>query len=219
MAASLVNLLMDFSPELGGESINLVSLQTPKPKPKLEVDVELEQICSLADIQSEEVRLAEERAREEERESARKKLEDTLATERAQYEEEMKTQRMIWAEQEAEQLSLQVAAALSNLERVLSERVANILHPFISAALWHQTIAQFEDSLSALLTGSASHLIKITGPEDVLSTLKDKLGERGKVIEYLPNEGVEVTVICQDTSIQTQFASWSDRLNEIIKAG
>ncbi|QRM30136.1 hypothetical protein [Microvirga sp. VF16] len=130
----------------------------------------------------------------------------------------MNDQRTIWVEQQALQMSAQISAAVERIEENLSERVANILRPFVSEAFRQQTLAEFKDVLAALLSGRDARLLRISGPEDLLSTMKSHLGHYESLIEFLPSEHVEVSAVAQDTLVQTQLHSWSVRLAQALES-
>jgi hypothetical protein len=72
--------------------------------------------------------------------------------------------------------------------------------------------------LAALLSEGAPSLITVTGPADVLAAMEAGLAHRSGTVEFLPSEDVEVKVVIGDTTVQTQFGSWSSRLREALKA-
>jgi hypothetical protein len=60
--------------------------------------------------------------------------------------------------------------------------------------------------------------MKITGPEDVIMALREKLGAHEGVIEFFPGDHVEVNLTTQDTVVQTQLDSWARSLEQALKA-
>jgi predicted nucleic acid-binding protein len=213
MAGTLVSLLPDFSNPVAGEASGNGLLRAVKVVP--ETNPVPQQ--PVVDRQAELIRLAEARVRAEEREAARKELEDAIAAEKVRYLEDLNDQRTIWVEQQALQLSVQISAAVDRLEANISERVANTIRPFVSEAFRQQSLAEFKDVLETLLSGRDAGLLKISGPEDLLSVMKSHLERYGSSIEFLPSELVEMSVIAQDTLVQTQLNSWSVRLAQALE--
>jgi hypothetical protein len=214
MAGTLVSLLPNFSNPVAGEASGIGLLRAVKVVP--EANPVPQQ--PVVDRQAELIRLAETRARAEEREAARKELEDAIAAEKVRYLEDLNDQRTIWVEQQALQLSVQISAAVDRLEANISERVANTIRPFVSEAFRQQSLAEFKDVLETLLSGRDVGLLKISGPEDLLSVMKSHLERYGSSIEFLPSEHVEMSVIAQDTLVQTQLNSWSVRLAQALES-
>jgi hypothetical protein len=214
MAGTLVSLLPNFSNPVAGEASGIGLLRPVKVVP--EANPVPQQ--PVVDRQAELIRLAETRARAEEREAVRKELEDAVAAEKVRYLEDLNDQRTIWVEQQALQLSAQISAAVDRLEANISERVANTLRPFVSEAFRQQSLAEFKDVLETLLSGRGAGLLRISGPEDLLSVMKSHLERYGSSIEFLPSEHVELSVIAQDTLVQTQLNSWSVRLAQALES-
>jgi hypothetical protein len=213
MAGTLVSLLPNFSNPIAGEASGIGLLRAVKVVP--EANPVPQQ--PVADRQAELIRLAEARVRAEEREAARKELEDAIAAEKVRYLEDLNDQRTIWVEQQALQLSAQISAAVDRLEANISERVANTIRPFVSEAFRQQTLAEFKDVLATLLSGRDASLLKISGPEDLLTAMKSHLGHYESSIEFFSSEHVEIRVATQDTLVQTQLNSWSDRLAQALE--
>jgi hypothetical protein len=214
MTGTLVSLLADFSSPVPGEASGIGLLRTVKVAP--ETAPEPQQ--PVVDRQAELIRSVEARVRTEEREAARKGLEDAIAAEKARHLEELNDQRAIWVEQQALQLSAQISTAVERLEANLSERVANILRPFVSEAFRQQSLAEFKDVISTLLSSRGASPLRISGPADLLSAMKSHLGQYESAIEFLPGEHVEVSVVAQDTIAQTQLNSWFVRLAQALES-
>jgi hypothetical protein len=213
MAGTIASLLADFSSPVAREPSGIGLLRPVKVTPN--TDPEPQQL--VIDRQAEFVKSVEARVRAEERVIARKELEDAIAVEKARHVEDINDQRTIWVEQQALQMSAQISAAAERIEANLSEKVANILRPFVSEAFRQQTLAEFKDVLVTLLSGRDASLLKISGPEDLLAVMKSHLERYGSSIEFLPSELVEMSVIAQDTLVQTQLNSWSVRLAQALE--
>jgi hypothetical protein len=214
MAGAIANLLEDFSPAPRNEALGGGILRAVKAK----AEPDLPPPPPVVDRQAELLRAAEAKVRAEERDAARQQLEEAVAAEKARYEEELASQRVIWVEQQADQLSMLIVESIGRIETMLSERVANILKPFVSEAFRQQSVVEFKEALATLLLGEETGLMKITGPEDLLQALRENLGPHGSAIEFFPGDHVEVSVTARDTTVQTQLQAWSDRLEQVLKA-
>ncbi|MBA1154726.1 hypothetical protein [Microvirga mediterraneensis] len=214
MAGTLASLLTDFSSPAAGapsgisllRSVKIASEPSPEPPQPPIVDRQAEIAASI-----------EARVRAEEREIARKELEDVLAAEKIRHLEDMNEQRAIWVEQQAQQLSDQISTAVGRIEGDLSEKVANILRPFLAEAYRQQALAEFKEVLTTLLSGNDARLLNVSGPEDLLVSLQASLGNSGRLIEVTPSEHVEVSATAQDTLAQTQLSAWSARLFQALE--
>src|SRR5690349_12134710 len=149
MAGTIASLLADFSQTVAGEPRGIQLLRTvkaelqPGPSPQQQ---------PVVDHQAELVRSIEARVTAEEREIADKRLEEALAAERARHREELDSQRVIWVEQQAVQMSAQISEAFGGMKASLTEKVANILGPFVSDAFRHQSLAELKEVLDILLS-------------------------------------------------------------------
>jgi hypothetical protein len=214
MAGAIASLLEDFSPAPRGEPLGLGILRAVK----VAAEPDLAPPPPAVDRQAEIAKALEMRVRSEEREAARQQLEEAVAAERARYDEELAAQRVIWIEQQAGPLSTLIVEGLGRIEAMLSERVANILKPFVSEAFRQQSIVEFKEALATLLLGEEAGPMKIAGPEDLLQTLKEGLGPHAAAIDFLPGDHIEVSVTTRETTVQTQLRAWSDRLEQVLKA-
>ncbi|WP_445502340.1 hypothetical protein [Microvirga sp. G4-2] len=214
MPGGVANVIADFSIPSAPEGFGLGMLR----RVKAVVEEEPVQVQSAPDRQAELIRAAEAQVRAEEREAARQQLKEVLDAEREKHREELAVQRELWVEQEAAQLSAQIIDTLGNLERILSDRVARILASIIPEALQQKALAEFNEILGTILAGEISTVLKVTGPEDMLKTIQARFAIRDGIIEFVPSDDVDVTLVAGDTTIQTQLSSWSIRLKEALKA-
>lgn len=213
MAGSISNLIADFSMPSKPEGFGLGLLRRVK---QIE-DHEAIQSPPSADRQVETMQAAVVEAREQEKAIARRQLEEALDAERERHAEELAVQRELWVEQEALQLSSQIIKAVGNLEAALSDQVARILTSVIPEALRQTAIAEFNQALGTMLSGEVSGLLRVTGPEDILRLMKEGMSLREGMVEFVPADHVEVTLIAGDTTIQTQFSPWAGRLQELLR--
>ena len=214
MAGTLASLLTDFSSPAAGAPSGISLLRTVKVAP--EPSPEPPQ-APVVDRHAEIAASVEARVRAEERERARKELEDALAAEQARHLEDVSEQRLLWVEQQALQLSSQISQAVESIESDLSEKVANILRPFVAEAFRQQALADFKEVLATLLSGNDARLLRVSGPEDLIAALQTRLGPSRDLIEFSPGEHVEVSVMARDTLAQTQLNAWSTKLSQALE--
>ncbi|MGF9761987.1 hypothetical protein AAII07_43075 [Microvirga sp. 0TCS3.31] len=214
MAGAIANLLEDFSPAPRSEPLGIGVLRAVKAA----AEPDLAPPPPAVDRQAELIKAVEAKVRAEERDAARRQLEEAITAEKARYEDELATQRVIWVEQQADQLSTLIVEGIGRLEAMLSDRIANILKPFVSEAFRQHSIVEFKEVLATLLLGDETGPMRIVGPEDLLLALKEGLGRHGGAMEFLPGDYVEVSVTARDTTVQTQLQAWTDRLDQVLKA-
>ena len=214
MTGIIADLISDFSAPPAPEGFGLGVLRRVKQI----VEAEPVHVPTTADSHAELIQSIEARVRAEERQAAREEIEKALAAEREMHREELSVQRELWVEQEALQLSSHMVKAIGNLEAILSERAARILASVIPEALRQSAIAEFNEALGAILSGELTSLVTVTGPEDLLKAMQAGMALREGIIEFLPSADVDVKLVSGDTTIQTQFGAWAERLQAVLKA-
>lgn len=214
MPDGIARFISDFSSPEPVEGFGLAVLRRVKQVQEEEVV----HVPSAEERQAELIQAAVAKARAEEQAAAQRRLAEALEEERKRHAEDLATQREIWAQQEALQLSAQIVEAVGNLEAFLSEKVARILAAVIPEALKQNAIAEFTEILRTILSGEITPLLKVTGPEDILTAIKTGMALREGLIEFVPTDDVEVTLIAGDTLVQTQFNGWAERLQASMKA-
>ncbi|WP_187371584.1 hypothetical protein, partial [Methylobacterium oryzihabitans] len=140
-----------------------------------------------------------------------------LAAERAAFAEHLEAERRLWGEAQADPLAAGLAAALSEIEARLADRVAEALVPVLDGVLRLQAVEELRGLLARLLADPAHPAIRVTGPEDLLAALAARLGPEAGAVAFAPADGVEVRVTADRTVIETQLAAWGRRLAAAVE--
>lgn len=217
MSGSIADLISDFSSPAAPDGTGIGILRRVRRTPERER--EPEPVPTAVDREAELVRSVEARVRAEEREAARGRLDQALEAEQERHREELAVQRQIWVEQEAQQLSMQIVTAVGSLEGVLSDQAGRILAAVIPEALRQNAIVEFQEALRTILSGETGRLVKVTGSQDLLAAIEAGMALHDGVVEFIPSEAVDVTLVAGDTIVQTQLGAWSDRLRSLLTAG
>ncbi|MDR3407188.1 MAG: hypothetical protein P4L68_01665 [Methylovirgula sp.] len=133
-----------------------------------------------------------------------------LAQARESFEAELEDARQKWANEEAERLREQLAAGLVAMEERLADGVARVLRPFILAALRRRMTEKLVENVRTIVGSADKIVIKIAGPEDLVAALREELQAVPAAIEYAVQDGLDVSVIAETTSIETQLRAWTD---------
>ena len=206
MAISIADYLMDFDLGAGDE-------RSPPPHSSSAMAPREE----ARNDQEELIRVAELRAREEERQAAGRTLEMTLASERAAAEDRLRAERERWVREESERLSSGLVNGLKEIEEKVSDKVAKILIPFLSATLREQILNELASTLDALLARGNATSVTVAASDDLISELKPRLGGQGDVVRYLPNQSPDFRIVADETIIETRLSAWLHRLDESSK--
>lgn len=152
---------------------------------------------------------AEARGREQGRSEARAEAEATLVHERADFERRFTEARKLWTETEAEALASGFAAALRAFDAELTGRIARLLMPVLTDSLRRQALTELSAALARLLDDPHHAAIRVSGPDDLLTALAERLGPLAGGIEFAPGDATEVHVSADETVIETQIAAWT----------
>lgn len=163
--------------------------------------------------------IEESRARgiEEGRAAMFEEMNTKLEEQRRFYEQQRDLERCTWAAREASQFAAQLAEGLEAIETAIAESTARILKPFLKAQVHRQAITDLCESLDTILKQDQGLTIDVTGPEDILQLLREKLSSRNATAVFTPGENVEVRVRVGQTILETQLGAWLAKLEEITK--
>jgi hypothetical protein len=158
------------------------------------------------------IRMAREEAFADGIATANKEWETKLAQQRQAFELRLAGERENWAQAESEKLCEKVQAAFVEIESNIAECVARILRPFVADAVRRTIIDQLAEVIGVLLRGQRSPVLKIAGPEDLLTALQERLSRFSAEFEYSCNESVDVRIASGDTLIESQLAEFAARI-------
>ena len=104
------------------------------------------------------------------------------------------------------------AAALSQLQSEIADGVARILKPFLVLSLRDQVLDALSETMRTVLKDDKP-LLKVSGPEDLLEALRERMGQDEASISYEAAPAVEVSVVADHTVIETRLKAWIDRFD------
>ena len=138
-----------------------------------------------------------------------------LPLEQADWEARENARRLAWQANEYAQLAEKIEHAMGAIEDRLAQSVARILKPFLVEERVKHITDSLAENLSRILSRDTSALLKITGPEGLLSVLRDKISSQAVAVEYVAAEGVDVTIEANQTIIKSQLQAWIDHIEAI----
>jgi hypothetical protein len=198
---ALARLLPDFEP-IGPARFHGVTAAAPLEP------VEIDPATAIAEAEERGFRkgfeAAEAGAREREAEAAER------------HAKEIAEARQGWADGEAGRLAEQIPVAFEALQAALAEATARALLPLVEKALCDQALDALRETVAGLLNGSEPASLRITGPEDLIAPLRERLGEAAAAIEFVVGAETEVRAIAGSTILETQLRAWSDRLAKAV---
>jgi hypothetical protein len=200
MGIPLSRVLLDFSAAKTGST----ATQASSPAPVIPV-------CEPLDERARQLEEAYARGADEARLAADAEHEQTLAAAIARAEERHAAERARWTGEQADGIAARLIAAVETLETRIADVVGRVLNPFLASDVRSKSVQALAESIRALLSGASQPALRVSGPEDLLAALRERLGAGPLTIEWEPNGQVEVTVSADDSVIETEIQSWLDR--------
>jgi flagellar biosynthesis/type III secretory pathway protein FliH len=148
-------------------------------------------------------------------EAARAESADALSLERADWQARENARRLAWQANDMAQFADKIDGAMATIEERLAQSVARILKPFLVEERVKHITDALAENLSRILSRDTPTLLKITGPEALLSVLRDKMSSQSVAVEYVAAEGVDVTIEANQTIIKSQLQAWIDHIEAI----
>jgi flagellar biosynthesis/type III secretory pathway protein FliH len=148
-------------------------------------------------------------------EAARAEAAEAAAEEQADRQAREAARRLAWQTNEIAQFSEKIDSAMAEIENRLAQTVARILKPFLVEERVKNITAALSESLSRILSRDTPALLKITGPQALLSVLRDQLSSQAVAVEYVEAEGLDVTIEANQTIIKSQLQAWIDHIEAI----
>ena len=133
------------------------------------------------------------------------------------YEKQLELERCTWAAREAEKLAEQLSQGLGDIKHAIAGQTARILKPFLIEQVHRQAINELCEALEAVLATDQGMKLEVSGPEDLLQLLREKLSDRHIAAVFSPAESVDVRVSVGQTILETRLGAWMAKLEEIAK--
>jgi flagellar biosynthesis/type III secretory pathway protein FliH len=167
-----------------------------------------------ADIEA-RVEEALERGRQEGLAAGRAECAESLSQRQAAWTELENERRIAWQANEYAQFAEKIERALGAIEERLAQGVARILKPFLIEERVKHITASVSESLSKILSREMPAMLKITGPEALLSVLREQLSSQSVSVEYVAADNLDVTIEANQTIIKSQLQAWIDHIETI----
>jgi hypothetical protein len=163
---------------------------------------------------------AEARGRLEGAEAARIEFERRRTEDQSDFEFRLTDLKQKWVEVTAAAVSAQIEAGIAAIDASVSGHVACVLVRILDSALQQRAIAEVSQIVAAMIASGTAARIRITGPEALLARLRDQAASKGAAIEYVTvADKPDVSVMIDDTIIETQLAAWGERITAAVVGG
>ena len=160
------------------------------------------------------VKLAEAHARGREEGLAEGRLDasDRHAAELAAAQERAETQQQAFRLNEYAEIENAIRSGLRRIEGDIGAAVTRILAPFLSHEVIKRAVDELAKAIARISSSASPGLIKIRGPERVLTLLRQRIADLPIEVEYVEDGRVETVVEANSTQIVAELRAWAELL-------
>lgn len=151
--------------------------------------------------------------------AARAESATARAMERAELQKRAVVERLDFQMNEYAKLAEVIANGLIDIECRTADAVSRILRPFLKESVAKQAIAELAEQIGKLRVAGRPSLMRIRGPERLLQALRTRLATLAVEVEYVEEDGVEVVVEADHTTISSEIAAWTDLIESLAEIG
>ena len=141
------------------------------------------------------------------------------ALERAELQKRAVIEKLDFQMNEFSRLSEALSAGFAELERRVAEAAARALKPLVQERVAREIVEELAENVARLTRAGGVNLIKVRGPERLLSALKARIAALAVEVDYVEEDGVEITVSAQSTEIRSELRSWARLIEDIVGNG
>jgi len=164
------------------------------------------------DREAERIAAAFLRGRNEGLDTARAEYQSKFSAAEVSFEERLAAQRSLWAGDQGAVFAERIDHAFEALRTDVGDSVAAILAPFAEEALRARIVEELLRTLEKTLKGGRPASLKMSGPEDILESIRRTLGDSAAAIEFEVTDDIDVRVVADRTVIETQLGAWLQRI-------
>lgn len=158
-----------------------------------------------------------ERGRQAGRREEQDAQEEREAGEKTARREQAIMERVEFQLHEYAKLSETISDALEQTEARIATVVARLLTPVFEERAVHEAVAELASAVRLITASRSPELIRIRGPERLLSRLADALEPFAVGVEYTLDDRIDVQIQADDTILETQLARWAESLRGAAK--
>lgn len=179
---------------------------------------EIERVRALVEKEA-AARIAESHARgfEEGRAFGEEQLVDRLSAQHQEHMHQLEAERQAWAAKEGEVLAELLAAGLREIEARTASTVARVLERFVNAQVREAAVAELMALLQAVLSKGEAAKLEVSGPQDLLAVIQDRLAGQLGAARFATREGPDVRIEIDHTIIETRLSAWAETLAEAVR--
>ncbi len=141
------------------------------------------------------------------------------ALERADMQKRAVIEKLDFQMNEFARLGEALTASFAELERRIAEGAARALKPLVQERVAREIVAELAENVARLTRSGGMGLLKVRGPERLLSMLKANIASLAVDVDFVEEEGVEISVNAQSTEIRSELQAWARLIEDIVENG
>lgn len=145
-------------------------------------------------------------------EQARDEFEARLAAAKLDFEARLTTLRAEWVKAEGQCFAFALENALRRIKADLADRLAQAVKPVLLSAVWEKMVASLVVALDQLFAADRAILVELTGPEDLLAAILERLPDNFGRIHCVHAQTIDVRANVGKTVIDTMIGAWTREL-------
>ncbi|KQT66079.1 MULTISPECIES: hypothetical protein [unclassified Aureimonas] len=143
-------------------------------------------------------------------EALRAELSETHAT-------ELSSSRRTWTEEQGDRLADLMVLQMAILEETIKVSLSSVLRPLALDARRRQTLEELVGAVKTIALDGAAYKIAASGPQDLLTDLRGKLGDHARLISFEADETQpDLRIDADNTVIESRLSSWRLALEEAL---
>jgi hypothetical protein len=137
-----------------------------------------------------------------------------LAEQEAAFEVRLAQARQDWATRDGARLAAAMLQGLDGMRDDVLAATAEALKPFMIESVRQKAVAELSRAIDDMLLRDPEIGIVISGPEDLLKVVEERLSERAGSFTFKPAESAEVEVKAGAALLSTRIAPWVEKIKE-----
>lgn len=130
---------------------------------------------------------------------------------------ELSTSRQSWTQEQGDRLADLIILQMAILEETIKVSLSSVLRPLALDARRRQTLEELVGAVKTIALDGAAYKIAASGPQDLLSDLKSKLGDHARLISFEADETQpDLRIDADNTVIESRLSSWRLALEEAL---
>lgn len=127
-------------------------------------------------------------------------------------EEARNEDRAHWVATEGDRLARLIADGLEALETRIAEQTARVLRPALVEDAQKRAIRELADTLDAMLAKGDVAKLTVSGPEDLVAAIRDRLDGKVQGAAFATAPHAELRIEVDETILETRIGAWAETI-------